>query len=72
MLGVPPQIGRTFTSSDDQPGAARVLLLSHKLWKRQFAGDPNIIGRSVRVSANEYTIIGVMPHSSFWQTEAEM
>ena len=76
MLGVPPQIGRTFTASEDQPGAARVLLLSHKLWQRQFGGDPNVIGRSVRVISNEYTIIGVMPRSfqfaPFWQTEAEM
>jgi putative ABC transport system permease protein len=76
MLGVPPELGRVFTPGDDQPGAPAALVIGHRLWDTEFGADPTIIGRRVRISAQPYTIIGVMPpdfrFAPFWQTQAQM
>jgi putative ABC transport system permease protein len=61
MLGVEPVLGRTFSADEDRPGAERVAIISHRLWQRRFAGDPNIIGKSVALSGDSFTVIGVMP-----------
>ena len=62
MLGVPAQMGRTFSPDDDvAPGAHPVVLLSHGYWQRTFAGDQEVVGRELRVSGRLYTIVGVMP-----------
>jgi predicted permease len=61
IIGVSPIMGRDFTSDDNKPGAEKVALLSHEIWKRDFNGDPNIVGQSVRINAKAATIIGVMP-----------
>ena len=60
ILGVAPQQGRVFTPQEDAPPRAK-MLISHGLWQRRFGGDPNIVGRSVRVSDQSMEIIGVMP-----------
>jgi putative ABC transport system permease protein len=60
-LGVPPTIGRALTSEDDRIGAAPVAVISHGLWRRRFAGDSAIIGKSLAVWSSPYTIVGVMP-----------
>ena len=60
-LGVAPTIGRVFVSSDDTPKATRTIILSDSLWRRRLAGNPNVIGRTLRLDAQLYTIIGVMP-----------
>lgn len=60
MLGVRPQLGRGFTSDEEKPGS-RAILISHALWVSQFAADKLIVGRSVRLSDQLYTIVGVMP-----------
>lgn len=59
-LGVRPEIGRGFTSDEEKPGS-RVILISHALWVSQFGADKSIVGRSVRLSDQLYTIVGVMP-----------
>jgi predicted permease len=61
VLGASPEIGRSFVDSDDHPGAPRVIVLSHRFWKSRFAGDPSILGQTLRVEDEQYTIIGVMP-----------
>lgn len=61
ILGVPPQLGRTFTMEEDKEGANRVVVLSYPLWQRRFAGDAGIIGRSITLNGQGYTVIGVMP-----------
>lgn len=61
LLGLPPQLGRTFSAEEDQPGRNQVLLISHNLWVRRFSADPGIIGRNVRLDGQTATIIGVMP-----------
>ena len=61
-LGVRPELGRGFTPDEERTGT-RVALISHNLWASQFAFDPAIVGRSVRLSGDLYTIVGVMPRS---------
>jgi putative ABC transport system permease protein len=60
-LGVKPSLGRFINTADDQTGAPYVVVLGHDLWQRQFAGDPQILGKSIPLSGNVYTIVGVMP-----------
>jgi putative ABC transport system permease protein len=60
-LGVAPALGRTFSSADDQPGNARVAVVSHGFWQRKLGGDQGAIGRSITLTGNTYTIAGVMP-----------
>jgi putative ABC transport system permease protein len=61
MLGQSPVRGRAFGAADNQPGAARVAVISEGLWNRQFASDPNIVGRTVTLNDRPTTIVGVMP-----------
>jgi putative ABC transport system permease protein len=60
-LLVRPQLGRVFTAEDDRPGAPRVVVLSDGFWRRRFAADPSIIGRSITFNATPATVIGVLP-----------
>jgi putative ABC transport system permease protein len=60
-LGVNPARGRYIIADDDKNGAPFVVVLSHALWQRQFAGDQNIVGKTIPLSGNSYTVIGVMP-----------
>ncbi len=60
-LGVQPALGRAFTAADDQPGAPNLVLVSHELWSRQFARDPAITGRTLKLDGDTYTVAGVMP-----------
>ncbi len=53
--------GRNFTAAEDKPGAERVVILSHELWQRRYNGDPDVVGRSVALDEESYTIIGVLP-----------
>jgi putative ABC transport system permease protein len=61
IIGVSPIMGRDFTADDNKPGAEKVAILSHEIWKRDFNGDQNIVGQSVRINGKAATIIGVMP-----------
>ncbi|HEY4245223.1 MAG TPA: ABC transporter permease [Lacunisphaera sp.] len=62
ILGMQPELGRTFVVDEDRSGH-QVLILSHEIWQKQFGGDPSIIGRTVRVDGQSTTIIGVMPEA---------
>ena len=65
-LGVNPARGRTFTSADDQtPGGHPVAVASDAWWQRRFAHDPGIIGKTITIGSNVYTIIGVTPPEFF-------
>jgi putative ABC transport system permease protein len=63
VLDVSPELGRTFNDEEIQPGRNRVVILSHELWDRQFASDASLIGRTIRINRENYTVIGVMPSS---------
>ena len=60
-LGVSPLAGRTFLPSEDQPGGARVALLSYEFWQRHFGGSRQAVGAVVRLDEQPYTVIGIMP-----------
>ena len=62
-LGLKPERGRVITHEDDKAGGPHVVVLSHALWLHQFSGDPQIVGKTIPLSGNVYTIIGVMPAS---------
>src|SRR5438876_132212 len=61
ILGVSPIMGRDFTADDNKPGAPKVTILGHEIWQRDFNGDRNIVGQSVRINGKSATVIGVMP-----------
>lgn len=61
VLGEGVVMGRDFAAHEDQPGADQVVLLSHRVWQQRFDGDPNIIGRRIRIDLAPHTVIGVMP-----------
>ena len=71
MLGVSPQLGRWFTPDEDQAGANRVVIMSHRLWQRRFGGDPNIVGRPLTLSGRSVTIVGIMPADFRFYTQDE-
>jgi putative ABC transport system permease protein len=56
-----PLHGRAFVAADERPGAAPVVVLGYELWRERFAGDPLVVGRSIRVGAGFATVVGVMP-----------
>jgi putative ABC transport system permease protein len=60
-LGAQPMLGRTFLPQEAQPGANHVAILSKGLWENRFAGDTHIIGRTVKLQGEAYTVVGVMP-----------
>ncbi|HKP86340.1 MAG TPA: ABC transporter permease [Blastocatellia bacterium] len=61
LLGVEPAVGRTFTEEEDRAGANRVVVISHSLWQSRWAGDPDIVGKTLTLDNNSYTVIGIMP-----------
>jgi predicted permease len=64
VMGVEPQIGRSFQPDEDQvPGRDAVLILDHAMWEQQFAADRSILGHKVRLNGIEFTVIGVTPEA---------
>lgn len=72
VLGISPLLGRTFARDEDQAGKDRVAVLNFHLWKTQFGGDPNIVGRSVTLDGRAYAVIGVMPQSFQYPPSVEL
>jgi putative ABC transport system permease protein len=60
-LGTLPALGRTFSAEDTEPGRHQVVVLSNGLWRTRFGADPQIVGRSVKLNEDTYTVVGVMP-----------
>ena len=61
VLGVPPLLGRTFSTDEDSPGGDKVVLLTHGLWQRLFGGDPGALGSETMLDGALHTVIGIMP-----------
>ena len=65
MFGIQPLLGRTFRPEEDQPGAERVVIMSHAAWQRHFGGDPGILGRDLLLDDEPHQVIGVLPPGAF-------
>ncbi|MGH7505580.1 MAG: ADOP family duplicated permease, partial [Longimicrobiales bacterium] len=63
LLGVPPLLGRVIDARDTGPDAVPVVVLSHGLWRRTFAGDSSVVGRQILLNDRARTVVGVMPPS---------
>jgi predicted permease len=63
LLGVSPLMGRTFTPEEDRDGNDHVVVLSARLWRNKYGGDPSILGKRIKLDEMAYTVIGVMPAS---------
>jgi len=61
ILGINPVRGRLFTADDDRLGTARVVLIGGGLWQRKFGSSPDIVGKSLRLNGDSYTVVGVIP-----------
>jgi putative ABC transport system permease protein len=61
VFGVKPILGRTYLPGEDQPGKDDIAVLSYEVWQTQFGGQPNAVGKTVRLDGKPYTVIGVMP-----------
>ncbi len=72
LLGVTPTLGRDFRPEDDQEGATPVAMLSYGLWQRRFGGDQNIVGKTVHLNDQNYTIVGVAPRDFWFYTNVDV
>ncbi len=70
VFGVKAALGRTFRPDEDQPGASRVVVLSHATWQTRFAGDPAILNRSIILDGEAHEVVGVLPAGSFDREDA--
>ena len=61
MLGIRPVAGRSFVPEEDRTGSAPVVILGHRLWESRFGGDRSVVGRSISLDNQRYTVVGVLP-----------
>ena len=62
-LGLHPAAGRDFNSSDNLPGAGKVMMISYELWRDSFQKDPGLVNRAIEMSGDKYTVIGILPEN---------
>jgi predicted permease len=67
VMGVPPLRGRAIAPTDGTPGAPDVAVLGHRFWRRQFGGDPRVVGRDLRLNGKVRTVVGIMPKRFMWR-----
>ncbi|HEV2915202.1 MAG TPA: ABC transporter permease [Pyrinomonadaceae bacterium] len=72
VLGTNPAMGRNFTAAEDQPGANRTAIISYALWQRRFGARPEIVGQSLMLNNESYTVIGVLPQNFEWQAPVDV
>jgi predicted permease len=61
MFGVKPALGRDFSPEEDELKGGRVVILSQSMWRRRFNADPNLIGRTITLNDQSYTVVGILP-----------
>jgi putative ABC transport system permease protein len=72
VFGAPVALGRTFTRQEDSPNGGHVVVLSYGLWQRRFGGNPKVVGQSLSLASEPYTIIGVLGRDFKSDPEAEI
>lgn len=63
MLGIQPQLGRTFLNEEEQPGHEHEVIVSDALWSRRFHRDPALVGRAITLDGEQWTVVGILPAS---------
>src|SRR5581483_6230046 len=73
VLGITPVIGRSFLPEEDTPNGPNVVMIGYDMWRTRFGGAANIVGKSIRIDARPFTVVGVLPpdvaleqKSNFW------
>ncbi|MBI2812962.1 MAG: ABC transporter permease [Opitutae bacterium] len=66
LLQTRPALGRAFTDAEAEPGAGKTVVLNDPFWKNRFGGDPAIVGKSIRLNGESYTVVGVMPEGFYF------
>ena len=61
LLGVRPMLGRQFLPEEEVVDGPHVVMLSHRLWERRFAGDPALVGKTIQVDGVVHTVVGILP-----------
>lgn len=69
---VAPLLGRAFVEADERPGAPPIAILGYRVWQQRFAGDSDLVGRSVRLAGRLRTVIGVMPEGFAYPTQYDL
>ena len=72
LLGTRPALGRTFLDEEDRPGGPDVVVLSDAIWRRTFAADPAIVGKSITLTGKPFMVVGVMPSSFKYPSLVEL
>lgn len=72
MLGVQPLYGRTFLAEEAQPGRDHELVLGYSLWKRVFAGNPDVVGNTIDIDGVPMSVVGVMPRGFEYPAQTEI
>jgi putative ABC transport system permease protein len=72
VLDIQPVLGRDFQPEDDRPGAAKVALLGFGLWQRTFGGAPDVLGETLRLDSEPYTVVGVLPPEAVIPDDAQL
>jgi putative ABC transport system permease protein len=72
VLGVRPVLGRAFLPEDAEAGRGRVVVLSQGLWQRRFGADPNVLGRTLTLNNESFSVVGVMPQECQYPENAEL
>jgi putative ABC transport system permease protein len=72
LFGAPVLLGRTFTAQEDSPNGPHVVVLSYGFWQRRFGGNPQVVGSTISLSSEPYTVVGVLGRSFFTDPEADL
>jgi predicted permease len=72
VLGIHPGVGRSFSEDEDRPHGPKAAILSYGLWRNTFGGDRNLLGQTIRLKGDTYTVIGVLPEGATTPFNAEV
>ncbi len=72
VLGIPFYLGRSFTADEDRPHGPSVAVLSYALWQSTFHSDPTLIGKSIELKGEPYTVVGVLPRNAVTPSHADL
>lgn len=72
MLGAAPAQGRLFSSNEETPGADQSVIVSYRLWQSRFAGNPQLLGKTLRLNGRNYAVAGIMPRDFDYPVSAEL